>query len=88
MEYEILYENDNGTAKVRMTLGSKTLEQDFDIEDIDTNVKQGMAVFQSEIDRKPDLPILDEALIGEIVEVKDLPAIQEADLLPADALEN
>ena len=49
MKYETLYANDNGTIKVRMTIGDNVLEQDFDAENLDENVKVGMAVFKAEL---------------------------------------
>jgi len=49
MKYETLYANDNGTVKVRMTIDGKVLEQDFDVDNLDENVKAGMAVFKAEL---------------------------------------
>jgi len=49
MEYKTLYANDNGTVKVRMTIDGKVLEQDFDVDNLDENVKVGMAVFKAEL---------------------------------------
>lgn len=74
MQYEILTFNDNGTAKVRMTINGNVLEQDFDIEGLDENVKQGMAIFKEELD-KNTTPEVDESLIGKIVTVSKLPDI-------------
>lgn len=74
MEYEVLYYNDDGSAKVRMTIGDKVLEQDFVTDTLDENVKQGMAVFKGELDS--DKPIQeDDSLIGKIVQVDKLPDI-------------
>jgi len=49
MKYETLYANDNGTIKVRMTIDGKSLEQDFEADNLDENVKVGMAVFKAEL---------------------------------------
>lgn len=78
MEYEVLYANDNGTVKVKMTIGDRVLEQDFEAENLDENVKQGMAIFQSEL--KNNSPVeVSENIIGQVVQVKksELPTIEE-----------
>ena len=55
MKYETLYANDNGTVKVRMTIDGKVLEQDFATDNLDENVKTGMAVFKAELaNAQPD----------------------------------
>lgn len=76
MEYETLYFNDNGTAKVRMTIDGKTLEEDFACDDLDINVKQGMAVFKASLSRN-DSGVVDESILGKVYKVsaKDLPVI-------------
>lgn len=87
MEYQILYYNDNGTAKVRMTIGDNILEQDFATANLDENVKLGMAIFKSELDRNGIAAPADEELIGKTTRVTDLPAIPLADLEPEQPTE-
>lgn len=52
-QYETLYINDDGTAKVRMTIDDNVLEQDVaigaDSDEFDSNVKTAMAIFNSEL---------------------------------------
>lgn len=86
MQYEVLYMNDNGTAKVRMTIGNRALEQDFPCDDLDSHVKAGMAVFKSEIDRIVP-PSRDNDLVGLINEVDALPEIPPEDLQPEQPTE-
>lgn len=78
MEYETLNINDNGTIKVRMTIGDKVLEQDFEADNLDDNVKKGMAIFKAELDRNVPV-VVDEALVGKVVIVKSLPEIPAKD---------
>jgi len=49
MKYETLKVNDNGTIQVKMTIDGHELVQDFEAENLDENVKTGMAVFKSEL---------------------------------------
>lgn len=77
MKYETLYANDNGTVKVRMTIDDHILEQDFDASDLDTNVKKGMAVFKSELERNAS--IMPNIEVGKTFNVTDLPTIPEED---------
>ena len=78
MNYETLYTNDNGTAKVRMTINGNVLEQDIDMgadaSEFDTNVKNAMAIFNAELtaNHAPDpyIPPLDTP-----VTVTSLPTI-------------
>lgn len=84
MEYEILYPNDNGTLKVRMTIDDHVLEQDFPAgdsqEEFDASVKYGLAVFQSEIERNtpPEVPQEVTDLVGtpQTVDSSELPNIE------------
>lgn len=83
--------NDKGQVQVRMTIDGKTLDQDFDINNLDENVKQGMAVFRAELSDAPakvDTSPLD-ALIGvsQKVLVKDLPTIPEDDFEPGQPID-
>lgn len=89
MEYEILRTNDNNTATVQMTINGNVLVQDFDLgatqADLTDNIEQGMAVFQSELDRNTVpayTPVLDTP-----VSVASLPTILAADLLPEPPVE-
>lgn len=88
MQYETLYLNDDGTAKVRMTINDNVLEQDFDIQDLDINVKQGMAIFQAELGKNQPTPV-DNSIIGKVTSVKpaDLPTIPPEDFQPEQPLE-
>lgn len=74
MEYEILYPNDNGTVKVRMTINDHILEQDFPIDNLENNVLIGMAIFNAEINANQP-PAIDESLIGTVVQVDTLPEV-------------
>lgn len=89
MEYEILYFNDNGTAKVRMTIDGKTLEEDFACDDLDTNVKQGMAVFKVSLSHTDNI-VVDDSVIGKVYKVlaKDLPIIPPEDFEPESPVED
>lgn len=53
MEYEILQVNDNQTARVRMTIGTNILDQDFPLgssqQELTDAIMQGLAVFNAEI---------------------------------------
>lgn len=81
MEYTILYYNEDGTAKVRMTIDEKVLEQDFATDDLDANVKQGMAIFRAALDRIVT-PEVREELIGVTVLVDKLPILPAKDFEP------
>lgn len=59
MKYEILSDNQDGTARVKMTIEDHVLEQDFAIDNLDEDVKRGMAVFKSELDRNSGVPSVD-----------------------------
>lgn len=54
MTYTTLYLNDNGTAKVQMTIDDHVLEQDIvtgdSQDDFQGNVEAAMAVFKAELD--------------------------------------
>jgi hypothetical protein len=79
MNYTILFTNDNGTARVRMELGDRILEQDILVsETMEDDIKMAMAVFQREIEVNviPDTSSVDP-LIGVTTEVTDLPEIPE-----------
>ena len=78
MQYKVLYYNDDNTAKVQMTIGTRVLEQDFDVTDLDANVKQGMAVFQAELQRNVPDTNEDPALINKTVQVDVLPQITDS----------
>lgn len=83
MEYEILSFNYNGTAKVRMTVDGKVLEQDFDSDNLDENVKHGLAIFKEELKRNVPVAV-DDSLVGQVTKVlvKDLPTIPAEDFEP------
>lgn len=81
--------NDRDQVQVRMTVDGKILDQDFDIENLDENVKQGMAIFKAELAKAPtqiDTSPLN-ALIGQKQKVlaKDLPVIPPEDFEPEPA---
>jgi len=85
MQYETLKINDNGTARVKMSIDGHVLEQDFYLaSDFEENVKQGMAVFKSELDRniQPDITVPLET----VVDVTTLPTIPPEDLLPEQSV--
>ena len=87
MNYEVIRQNDDNTVQVRMTIGDHVLEQAFDATDLDTNVKQGMAVFQSELDRNIPQTVDVTNLIGQVQEVAVLPTIPPEDLVPEPVAE-
>lgn len=80
MQYEVIRQNEDGTAHVRMIIDGHILEQAFDPTNLDENVKQGMAVFNSELERNitPTPEIVDiSSLIGVVETVEGLPPIEE-----------
>lgn len=81
MEYMVLYYNEDGTVKVRMVIDGKALEQDFATNDLDTNVKQGMAIFKAALDRVVTSEVREE-LIGVTVSVDKLPILPAEDFEP------
>lgn len=81
MEYTVLYYNEDGMVKVRMIIDGKALEQDFATDDLDTNVKQGMAIFKAALDRVVT-PEVREELIGVTVSVDKLPILPTEDFEP------
>lgn len=78
MRYEVLYDNDDGTSKVKMTIDDCILEQDFangeSADDFNSSVTAGMAVFRQELGARkavqesytPDI---------QVVEVDSLPEV-------------
>jgi hypothetical protein len=86
MEYEVLHTNDNGTKQVKMTVDGHVLVQDFDADNLDDNVKHGMAVMQAELDR--NVPsVVDNSDVGTVVQVNVLPTIPPEDFEPEQPLE-
>lgn len=83
MQYETLYINDDGTAKVRMTVNGSVLEQDFSCDNLDENVKLGMAIFKEELKRNAPTPV-DTSIVGQVTKVlvADLPIISPEDFEP------
>lgn len=77
MEYEVLSTNEDGTVRVKMTIEDHVLEQNFDALDLDKNVKHGMAIFKSELNRNAtsEPPKLDKGP----VKVDALPEIPAED---------
>lgn len=91
MEYKVLYINENGTAKVQMVINGHTLEQDFLIgevpEDLDSAVKQGMAVFKKELETNQVAPTYTPSLDTQRT-VDMLPEIAAADNQPEPSVES
>lgn len=87
MQYTTLYTNDNGTAKVQMDFGGKIVEQDFACDNLDENVKAGMAVIREELKRNQTTTV--DVTVGEAVNVlvKDLPTIPPEDFEPEQPVE-
>lgn len=78
--------NEKGQVQVRMNIAGRELDQDFDIEDLDMNVKQGLAIFKAELANAPTqgVPTVPDGLIGTTVEVdeNDLPDLPEIEAEP------
>lgn len=85
MEYEALRQNDDGTVQVKMTIGNNSLEQAIDPSDLDTNVKQAMAVFKSELERNAPTVVDVSKELGIQRTVTELPEIPPEDLEPIPA---
>lgn len=79
MQYQTLYLNDNGTAKVQMTIDDRTLEQDIDLgsnqEVFQANVEAAMAVFKAELDTNSTPEFIPELNVP--VTVESLPTLEE-----------
>lgn len=87
MQYEVIRQNDDGSAQIRMTIDGHVLEQAIDPSDLDNNAKQAMAVFKSELDRKVVSPPIDiSTYIGEVQTVEILPEIPAEDLEPEQSI--
>lgn len=79
MQYQTLYLNDNGTAKVQMTIDDRTLEQDIDLgsnqEAFQANVEAAMVVFKAELDTNSTPEFTPELNVP--VTVESLPTLEE-----------
>lgn len=77
MEYKVLRINDNHTATVQMTMGEKTLNQDFDLgestQDLEDNIRQGFAVFKRDMDAHEEK----QAVADDYQELVDVPKVVE-----------
>lgn len=76
MQYDILYINDDGSVKVRMTIDDSILEQDFPATDdpllLDLNIREAMRVFKKEIANRPKIDEPDiQPLVGQSFQVSD-----------------
>jgi hypothetical protein len=62
-----------------MAIDGHVLEQAFDANDLENNIKYGMAVFKAELDRNIiDTPTVDiSEYIGVVEVVEELPEIEE-----------
>lgn len=93
MQYTILRLNDNNTATVEMKASNgHILNQDFALgsstDDLETAIKQGLAVLESEVSRKQDTePSIDLIAYERLVDKQV--AITEASLpiIPAEDLQ-
>ena len=55
MKYETLCANDNGTVRVLLTIGEDKLEQDFEMDNLEDNIKYGLAIFKRDLEiNKPE----------------------------------
>lgn len=86
MQYEVIRQNDDGTAQVRMAIDGHVLEQAFDTTNLEENIKHGMAIFKSELDKNiaeaPNVDISDKIGVVEVVE--ELPELPTEEPTPEE----